>query len=202
MDDDRRRTRSCRRWSTTRRPAPPKCSTGSALRSAAAAARTSGSSICSSRSISRRSHPLALLSLADLYEQLKKPQLAIKVYERVPQNSPLRRNAEIQLAVNLDTHRARPTRPSSACNKLIDGPIRPIIEAIMALGNILRGRKEFAECAAGLQQGHRHHRQSGAAELADLLFPRHLQRARQALGEGRGRFEAGARSCIPTSRTC
>src|SRR6185312_483716 len=30
------------------------------------------------------SHPLALLSLADLYESLKKPELAIKVYERVP----------------------------------------------------------------------------------------------------------------------
>ncbi len=47
--------------------------------------------------------PLALLSLADLYEQLKKPQFAIKVYERVPQSSPLRRNAEIQLAMNFDS---------------------------------------------------------------------------------------------------
>ena len=28
-------------------------------------------------------HPLALLSLADLYESLKKPELAIKVYARV-----------------------------------------------------------------------------------------------------------------------
>ena len=36
-----------------RRPAPPKCSTGSAQRSAAAAARTWAWSICSSRSISR-----------------------------------------------------------------------------------------------------------------------------------------------------
>src|SRR5256714_12619817 len=46
--------------------------------------------------------PLALLSLADLYENLKKPQLAIKAYQRVPEESPLRRNAEIQLAVDLD----------------------------------------------------------------------------------------------------
>ena len=29
-------------------------------------------------------HPLALLSLADLYEAMKKPQLAIKIYEQVP----------------------------------------------------------------------------------------------------------------------
>src|SRR5262249_24608497 len=46
--------------------------------------------------------PLALLSLADLFESLKKPAFAIKIYERVPADSPLRRNAEIQLALNLD----------------------------------------------------------------------------------------------------
>src|SRR5262249_44665058 len=48
------------------------------------------------------SHPLALLSLADLYELMKKPELANKVYERVPLGSPLQRNAQIQLAMNLD----------------------------------------------------------------------------------------------------
>ena len=34
-------------------------------------------------------HALALLSLADLYEAVKKPQMAIKVYERVPADSPI-----------------------------------------------------------------------------------------------------------------
>ena len=53
--------------STPRRPAPPRRSTGSAPRSAAAAAKTSASSICSCRSILVPNHPLALLSLADLY---------------------------------------------------------------------------------------------------------------------------------------
>lgn len=48
------------------------------------------------------SHPLALLSLGDLYEAMKKPELANKIYERVPLNSPLQRNAQIQLALNLD----------------------------------------------------------------------------------------------------
>ncbi len=89
--------------------------------------------------------PLALLSLADLYEQLKNPQLAIKVYERVPQGSPLRRNSEIQLATNLDTL-DRIDEAKQRLNKLIeDNPTD--LEAIMALGNILRGRKNFAECA-------------------------------------------------------
>jgi tetratricopeptide (TPR) repeat protein len=47
-------------------------------------------------------HPLALMSLADLYEQLKKPALALKVYQRVPADSALKRNADIQMATNLD----------------------------------------------------------------------------------------------------
>ena len=89
--------------------------------------------------------PLALLSLADLYEQLKNPRLAIRVYERVPANSPLRRNAEIQLAVNLDTL-DRTEEAKKRLDKLITD--RPAdVEAIMALGNIQRGRKAFTECA-------------------------------------------------------
>ena len=90
-------------------------------------------------------HPLALLSLADLYEALKKPELAIKIYERVPANSPLRRNAEIQLAINLDTLE-RTDEAKASLEKLIAANPSDL-EAIMALGNILRGRKQFAECA-------------------------------------------------------
>jgi tetratricopeptide (TPR) repeat protein len=96
-------------------------------------------------------HSLALLSLADLYENLKKPQLAIKVYERVPQNSPLRRNAEIQLAINLDALE-RTAEAREHLDKLIAQ--RPNdLEAILALGNILRGRKLFAECAETYGKG-------------------------------------------------
>src|SRR5262249_37108493 len=49
------------------------------------------------------SHPLALLSLGELYDALKKPDLANKAYERVLLNSPLHRYAQIQLALNLDS---------------------------------------------------------------------------------------------------
>jgi tetratricopeptide (TPR) repeat protein len=89
--------------------------------------------------------PLALLSLADLYEQVKNPELAIKVYERVPQGSPLRRNAEIQLASNLDTL-DRTDEAKQRLNKLIVERSDDL-DATMALGNILRGRKMFDECA-------------------------------------------------------
>ncbi|WP_096358720.1 tetratricopeptide repeat protein [Variibacter gotjawalensis] len=90
-------------------------------------------------------HALALLSLADIYENLKKPEVAIKFYERIPQDSPLRRNADIQLAVNYDAIE-RTDDAKAALNKLIAANPQDL-EAIVALGNILRVRKSFAECA-------------------------------------------------------
>ena len=96
-------------------------------------------------------HPLALLSLADLYESVKKPQMAIKVYERVPTSSPLKRNAQIQLATDLDT-----ADRSDEAIKILKSVIAEDpkdLEAIMALGNIERGRKKFADCADTYAKG-------------------------------------------------
>ncbi|HTQ82239.1 MAG TPA: tetratricopeptide repeat protein [Pseudolabrys sp.] len=96
-------------------------------------------------------HPLALLSLADLYEALKKPALAIKVYERVPASSPLHRNAAIQMASDLDA-----LDKSDEAQKHLQALLKEHpddLEAIMALGNVLRGRKKFAECADVYSKG-------------------------------------------------
>ncbi len=91
------------------------------------------------------SHGMALLSLGDLYETLKKPDLAIKAYERVPASSPLYRNAEIQMAVDLDTL-DKPDEAKKRLEKVIaDHP--KDTDAILQLGNIQRSRKEFADCA-------------------------------------------------------
>jgi tetratricopeptide (TPR) repeat protein len=91
------------------------------------------------------SHAMALLSLGDLYEDLKKPDLAIKAYERVPANSSLSRNAEIQMAVDLDaldrTDEAKQRLQHVIAQRSKD------TEAIIELGNILRSRKDFAGCA-------------------------------------------------------
>lgn len=90
-------------------------------------------------------HPLALLSLADLYEAIKKPELALKVYERVPVSSALHRNAAIQMATDLDAlNRADDAR------KQLESVIAKHPkdrEALVTLGNVLRGHKQFAECA-------------------------------------------------------
>ena len=90
-------------------------------------------------------HAMALLSLADLYDSLKKPELAIKIYDRIPVSSPLRRNAEIQVASDLDSL-DRTDEAKKRLEALIAEHPKDS-EAIIALGNILRGRKAFAECA-------------------------------------------------------
>ena len=90
-------------------------------------------------------HAMALLSLADLYNSLKKPDLAIKIYDRIPASSPLRRNAEIQVASDLDSL-DRTDEAKKRLEALIAEHPKDS-EAIIALGNILRGRKAFADCA-------------------------------------------------------
>src|SRR5262249_7277138 len=97
------------------------------------------------------SHPLALLTLGDLYEAIKKPEFANKAYERVLLNSPLRPYAQIQSALNLDAL-DRTDEAKASLEKLIAANPSDL-EAIMALGNVLRGRKQFAECADVYSKG-------------------------------------------------
>src|SRR5262245_47179175 len=90
-------------------------------------------------------HALALTSLADIYEGMRKPELAIKTYERVAANSPLSHNARIQRALNLEQV-DRSDEAIADLERIVEANAADR-EAIMALGNILRGRKKFAECA-------------------------------------------------------
>lgn len=90
-------------------------------------------------------HPLAGLTLADLYEQMKQPEKAIEVYLKVPDSSPLKSNAEVQLAVNLDA-----TDKFDDARKHLTDLIKSDpkdLDAIVALGGIERGRKMFGDCA-------------------------------------------------------
>ncbi|MBA4791792.1 MAG: tetratricopeptide repeat protein [Rhizobiales bacterium] len=95
-------------------------------------------------------HPLASLTLADLYEQLKQPQQAIEVYEKVPGDSPLKRNAEVQMAVNLDS-----IDKHDEARKHLQALIKQDpkdLEALVALAGIERNRKMFSECAKTYDQ--------------------------------------------------
>jgi tetratricopeptide (TPR) repeat protein len=96
-------------------------------------------------------HTLAILSLADLYEAMKKPDLAIVSYKRLPADSVLKRNADIQMAIDLDSLE-KTDEARKHLQALIDQ--RPDdIEAIMALGNIERERKQYADCAKTYGRG-------------------------------------------------
>jgi tetratricopeptide (TPR) repeat protein len=88
---------------------------------------------------------MALLSLGDLYEDLKKPDLAIRAYERIPASSPLARNAQIQMAVDLDALDRTDEAKRLLENVVAEHP--KDTEAIIELGNIQRARKDFAACA-------------------------------------------------------
>ena len=90
-------------------------------------------------------HALALTSLADIYEGMRKPELAIKTYERVSSTSPLSHNARIQRALNLDQVE-RTDEALADLERIVESNASDR-EAVMALGNILRARKKFAECA-------------------------------------------------------
>ena len=69
----------------------------------------------------------------------------------MPSDSPLKRNADIQLATNLDAL-DRTEEGKKLLDKLI-AERKNDLEAIMALGNILRVRKQFVECADAYSRG-------------------------------------------------
>jgi len=96
-------------------------------------------------------HPLAILSLADLYEAMKKPPLAIAAYSRLPADSVLKRNADIQMSIDLDAMDKTDDAMKHLQTLIAAHP--DDIEAIMALGNIERERKHYAECAETYGRG-------------------------------------------------
>src|SRR5262249_60650353 len=96
-------------------------------------------------------HSMALLALADFYEGIKKHDLAIKVYDRFPPTSPLYRSALIQRAIDLDALDRAEDAKGQLERLIADNG--PDLEAITALGNVMRGRKQFAECAEVYSKG-------------------------------------------------
>jgi tetratricopeptide (TPR) repeat protein len=91
-------------------------------------------------------HDLAVLTLADILERAKQTEDAVQVYRRMPENSPLRPVADIQIGLGLEQ-----LGKTEEAVKHLEGIIaaRPDdIDATSALGNIYRSRKRFEEAAA------------------------------------------------------
>jgi tetratricopeptide (TPR) repeat protein len=90
-------------------------------------------------------HALALVTLGDVFERLKRLDRANEIFARVPKSSPIYANAEMQMGINLE-QMGRSEDATRHLERLISE--RPDdIDAIIALGNVLRSRKLYAEAA-------------------------------------------------------
>lgn len=88
---------------------------------------------------------LAIVTLADIYDRLKQPERAIDAYEMVADDSPLRTNADIQTGLTLETLGKSEAALKQLNAVVLAHPKDP--EALTALGNLQRARKQFAEAA-------------------------------------------------------
>jgi tetratricopeptide (TPR) repeat protein len=90
-------------------------------------------------------HALALVTLADNYERLKRVDQAVEILNRIPASSPLRPSAEIQIGLSLE-QLGRSDEALATLQRLIQQ--RPDDnDALVALGNVQRARKQYAEAA-------------------------------------------------------
>ncbi|MBM3609108.1 MAG: tetratricopeptide repeat protein, partial [Alphaproteobacteria bacterium] len=86
---------------------------------------------------------LAVITLADIYDRLKQYERSIEVYQRMPATSPLKPNAELQIGLTLETLE-RKDEAKTYLQAIAD--VRPKDpEALLALANLYRSRKEYEE---------------------------------------------------------
>ena len=107
-------------------------------------------------------HAPAQVAIAETYERIKQLESAISAYEKVPTDSALRVSADIQRALDLD--QLGKSDEAIALLKETDKALTDHTEPLVALGNIYRSKKAFAEAAeaytgaingiTSLNQGH------------------------------------------------
>ncbi len=146
-------------------------------------------------------HSLALLSLADLYEAIKKPELALKIYERMPADSPLHRNAAIQMASDLDALN-RPEEAQEASRGAAQEASATTSKPSWRSATCCAGTRNSPNAPTSIPRPSHADHASGEVELGDVLLPRHLLRALASVAEGGSRSPAGAQALSPSSRTC
>ncbi len=94
----------------------------------------------------RPSSDLTAVTLASLFEQLKKRDQVIAAYQTVPASSPLKLGADIQIALELDSM----GKTDEATKRLTDlVTARPHdVETLSALAELQRSAKKYVEAAA------------------------------------------------------
>ncbi len=90
-------------------------------------------------------HELALLTLADLYENLNQPANAVEIYKKIPQRSIFARDVALRIAVNLALLE-KPDEAIATLDRLLK--VEPDnIDAIMTLGNLAHRQKDYPRAA-------------------------------------------------------
>ena len=89
---------------------------------------------------------LAIVTLADAFERLKQYERAVDVYNSMPERSPLRGNSDIQTALVLEATGRSDDALSHMKGIVAERPAD--VDAVTALGNLYRARKQWTEAAA------------------------------------------------------
>jgi len=90
-------------------------------------------------------HASANVAIAETYERMKQLESAVTAYEKVQSDSPLRISADIQRA--LDLEQLGRSDEAIALLKQTNARLVDHTEPLIALGNIYRSKKAFAEAA-------------------------------------------------------
>lgn len=95
-------------------------------------------------------HEMAILTLGDILERLKQGDEAVEVYAAMPTEAALKSTAEIQVGLALEAH-GKSEEAIKHLTALVAS--RPDdVDALTALGNVQRTRKNFAESAAAYEK--------------------------------------------------
>ncbi len=89
---------------------------------------------------------LAQVTLADIYGRLKQNEQAIAVYNKVPDASPLRDNADVQTGLTLDVM-GRPEDAVKYLNDIVATHPKDV-DALTTLGNVQREQKQYGDATA------------------------------------------------------
>lgn len=90
-------------------------------------------------------HDLATVTLADIYERLKRYDHAIALYETIDPSSPLAGSANVQIGLNLETM-GKTDDAIARLNQAVEKKPNDL-EALSALGNVYRAQKKYREAA-------------------------------------------------------
>ena len=113
-------------------------------------------------------HGLAIISLGDLYERIKQGESAIEVYASMPANSPLRSTAELQIGLVLEGLERKDEAQKHLEALVARDPTDP--DALLALANLQRSRKLFAEAADTYSQALALSEKTGRADWTTYYF--------------------------------